>query len=218
MMKIPLTYYSDVLCVWAYIAQARVDELALGFPEQVIIEHRFCSIFGDTVNKIETSWQDRGGYAGFGQHVLESVKPHPHVSVNPDIWKHCRPASSTPAHLMLKAVQEVENTMSGTVLKAIRQAFFEDCRDIAQWPVLQDIVIQSGLSLDAIQAVVDRGIAHAALEADIRDQHALMVQGSPSFILNDGRQKLYGNVGYSVIEANIKELLRSPDSGSASWC
>jgi len=218
MTQIPLTYYSDVLCVWAYIAQARVDELALEFTEQLIIKHRFCSIFGDTANKIESGWQNRGGYAGFGQHVLESVKSHPHVRVNPDIWKHCCPASSAPAHLILKAVQEVENTMSDAVLKAIRQAFFEDCRDIAQWPVLQDIVAQSGISRDAIQAVVDRGIAHAALEADIRDQHALMVQGSPSFILNDGRQKLYGNVGYSVIKANIKELLRSPDSGSASWC
>jgi predicted DsbA family dithiol-disulfide isomerase len=218
MIQIPLTYYSDVLCVWAYIAQVRVDELALKFPEQVIIEHRFCSIFGDTANKIGLGWQDRGGYAEFGQHVLESAKAYPHVGVNPEIWQHCRPASSTPAHLMLKAVQQVECTLSDSVLKAIRQAFFVDCRDIAQWSELQDIVAQSGVSLDAIQALVDRGIAHAALEADIRDQHALSIQGSPSFILNEGRQKLFGNVGYSVIEANIKELLRSPDSGAASWC
>ena len=38
------------------------------------------------------------------------------------------------------------------------------------------------------------------------------------FQMNDGRQKLYGNVGYGVIEANIKELLRSPVAGTASWC
>ncbi len=218
MKQISLTYYSDALCVWAYIAQARVDEISAKFPQQVKIQHRFCSIFGDTASKIEIGWQERGGYAGFGEHVLQSVKAFPHVSVNPNIWKTCRPASSAPAHLMLKAVQQVENSMCESALNAIRAAFFQDCRDIAQWPVLQDIVEQTGISVKKVQSLVDSGVAHAALEADIREQHALMVQGSPSFILNEGRQKLYGNVGYSVIEANIKELLRSPDSGSASWC
>ncbi len=218
MQHILLTYYSDALCVWAYIAQARVDELALNFPEQVKIEHRFCSIFGDTASKIKTGWQARGGYAGFGEHVLQSVKAYPHVSVHPEIWKTCRPASSTPAHLMLKAVQQVDNERCETVLNAIRTAFFQDCRDIAQWSVLKDIVAQAGITVNHVQSIVDSGTAHAALEADIRDQHALMVQGSPSFILNEGRQKLYGNVGYSLIEANIRELLRSPDSGAASWC
>ena len=218
MKQVALTYYSDVLCIWAYIAQARVDELMQKFPEQLTIEFRFCSIFGDTHNKIGMGWQDRGGYTGFGKHALDSVKDFPHVKVNPELWENCRPASSAPAHLMLKAVQNVENAKCEPVLKAIRQAFFEKCQDIAQWSVLQDIVVQSGVSLDAVQDNVDRGIAHAALEADIREQHALMVQGSPSFILNDGRQKLYGNVGYGVIEANIKELLRSANSGAASWC
>ena len=64
----------------------------------------------------------------------------------------------------------------------------------------------------------DSGTAHADLEADHRDQRDLMIQGSPTFILNEGRQKLYGNVGYGVIEANINELLRSPTTGAASWC
>lgn len=45
-----------------------------------------------------------------------------------------------------------------------------------------------------------------------------MVQGSPKFVLNEGRQKLNGNVGYAVIEANINELLRSPIAGAANWC
>lgn len=62
------------------------------------------------------------------------------------------------------------------------------------------------------------GVAFADLEADHRDQQLLMVQGSPTYILNNGRQKLYGNVGYGVIEANIKELIRSPAAGAASWC
>ncbi len=101
-----------------------------------------------------------------------------------------------------------------TVLHELRLAFFERCLDISSWSVLEDV----GVSVNDVQEAIDSGVAHADLEADHRDQKILMVQGSPTFILNEGRQKLYGNVGCGVIEANIKELLRSPMAGAASWC
>jgi hypothetical protein len=34
---------------------------------------------------------------------------------------------------------------------------------------------------------------------------------------NEGRQRLNGNVGYRVLEANIRELLNHP-AGEQSWC
>ncbi len=40
---------------------------------------------------------------------------------------------------------------------------------------------------------------------------------SPTLIFNEGRQRLNGNVGYRVIEANIRELLHNP-AGEHSWC
>ena len=43
------------------------------------------------------------------------------------------------------------------------------------------------------------------------------VVGSPAFMLGEGRQKLYGNVGYRILEANIQEVLADP-SERASWC
>ena len=46
----------------------------------------------------------------------------------------------------------------------------------------------------------------------------MRIEGSPSFVLNEGRQKLYRNIGFRVIEANIQELLRVPGSNQASWC
>lgn len=44
------------------------------------------------------------------------------------------------------------------------------------------------------------------------------IEGSPSFVMNEGRQKRYGNVGFRIIEVNIEELLLSPDREQASWC
>ena len=147
-----------------------------------------------------------------------SARPYTHIEIHPDIWKACRPASSIPAHITLKAVQRVDNTACEQVLTAIRTAFFRDVRDIAQASVLKDIVSDCGLPGGRIWEHIDNGTAHADLEADRRAQNALLVQGSPSYILNEGRQKLYGNVGYSVIDANIRELLRTPGAGAASWC
>ena len=43
------------------------------------------------------------------------------------------------------------------------------------------------------------------------------IDGSPTYLLNQGRQKLYGNVGYKIIEANVEEVLRRP-AEAASWC
>jgi protein-disulfide isomerase len=54
--------------------------------------------------------------------------------------------------------------------------------------------------------------------SDYQEAQALGVKGSPSLVLNEGRQTLYGNVGFRVIEASIAELLREPEAGAASWC
>lgn len=215
---ISVTLYSDLLCVWAYVAQARCLEVERKFAGQIRIDFRFCSVFGDTAHKIGQGWSDRGGYEGYGDHLRKAVAAYDHVKLHPELWQRNRPASSTPAHVLMKAVQRVDPGQCETVLQALRTAFFERCLDIGQWSVLAGVLDSVGISVDAVRQAIDSGAAHADLEADRRDQQVLMVQGSPTFILNDGRQKLYGNVGYGVIEANIKELLRSPTAGAASWC
>jgi len=49
-MKTPLQvdYYTDVLCVWAWIAQRRVDELEKEQGENICIRHHCINVFGDT--------------------------------------------------------------------------------------------------------------------------------------------------------------------------
>ena len=216
--KLKLTCFSDLLCIWAYIAQARLDEVRKNFPDSVEIEHRFCPVFGDTRHKIGKGWADRGGYAGFGDHALEVADRFEHISVHPQLWKHNPPASSTPAHLAVKAVQRVSPQQTEELIHQLRDRFFVQCEDISQRPVLEDVMGEISIDVSAVRECLANGIAHADLEADRREQQANLVSGSPTILLNEGRQKLYGNVGYTVIEANIRELLRSPESGAASWC
>ena len=138
-----MTYFSDVLCVWAYVSQARIDAVKAKFGAAVRIDDRFCSVFGDTAGKIASVWKDRGGYHGFNAHLRQVAERFPHVQLHPDLWLTTRPASSASAHLFLKAVQLWERE-TGTdqdrpagvfdqVTRNFRDAFFRDGRDIACW-------------------------------------------------------------------------------------
>ena len=69
MKTVPIVYFSDILCVWAYLAQLRVDAVKSTFPDQVRFTYKFCSVFPDTARRIEAKWKDAGGYEGFNAHV-----------------------------------------------------------------------------------------------------------------------------------------------------
>jgi|SRR6516165_10754750 len=227
MGAVEIKYFSDILCVWAYISQARIDAIKEKFGQEVRIEHRFCSVFGDTAAKIETAWADKGGYCGFNAHLREAAGKFPHIDVHPDLWLQTRPATSMSAHLFLKAVQLGEHDPAAQEQRpgtfdaatwAFRRAFFAECRDVSRFEVQREIAATLGADVRAIEARIDSGAAFAALAADYREAERLRIEGSPSLVLNQGRQKLYGNVGFRLIEANVQGLMRAPAGDDASWC
>lgn len=224
MAPVPIVYFSDVLCVWAYLAELRVEAVRKAFGDQVAIEHRFVSVFGDTARKIPQAWAGKGGYEGFNAHLRQTAESHPEIAVHTDLWLGVRPASSWGAHLFLKAAQLDAAAGGGApgaaeaAIQAMRRAFFAEGRDIGRWEVQREVGEAAGVDVGRAQALMADGRAFAALASDYQDAEALRLQGSPSFVLNDGRQKLYGNVGFRIIEANVQELLRAPGSDQASWC
>ena len=82
---VEITYFSDVLCIWAYASQARVDAVKDTFGDAVRIEPRFCSVFA-RCRKIASAWNDKGGYAGFNSHLRQVAERFPHIEVHPEIW------------------------------------------------------------------------------------------------------------------------------------
>lgn len=224
MKTVPIVYFSDVLCVWAYIAQPRVALVKETYGDQVRFEHKFCSVFGDTARKIPAAWKGKGEYEGFSAHLHHAAKAFPEIVLHRDLWLTVRPATSNSAHLFLKAVALIEADAgcdSGTAEAAawaMRRGFFEQGRDIARWDVQREIGRQAGVDVAEVEALIHDGRAFAALASDYQDAAAMGIQGSPTFVLNEGRQKLYGNVGFRIIDANIQELLREPLQGQASWC
>ena len=225
MEPIHISYYSDVLCIWAYLAQIRLDELKANFSDQVEINYHFFPVFGNAHEKLENRWRDRGGLRGYSDHVHTVAVKFPHINVHPDVWAVNTPTSATSCHLFLNAIQllEIKNIIPKTEQlfeKAnweVRRAFFEDVADVSDRQVQFQIAQKLGIPIAELQAQIDSGEAYALLSRDFELIREHTISVSPTLIFNEGRQRLNGNVGYRVIEANIRELLNNPED-EQSWC
>ncbi|HFD81373.1 MAG TPA: disulfide bond formation protein DsbA [Gammaproteobacteria bacterium] len=233
MKKISIEIFSDVLCIWAYGAQVRFDQIRADYGERVELIHRFIPVFAAAHRRIEAGWKDQGGYAAFNRHLQEVAAGWDHVTLHPEVWLHEPPESSLPAHLYLKALQLLEGKGALAVPPLVdgqgrcpseeyawrlRYAFFAEARNIAARATLDALAQDMRLPLEDIHEMIDCGAAHAALHQDLEARDEYMVPGSPTLVFNEGRQRLYGNIGYRIIDANIRELLHDRQYGEASWC
>lgn len=230
--QVKIMYFTDVLCIWAYLAQIRIDELKTKFGDDVILQKHFIPVFGSVNSKMQDNWGDKGGVAAYCNHVQSVAKKFGHIEIHPDAWVKNTPTTSTSCHLFLKAIQiladnneipatvmsdDVEkNTFEFAVWK-VRVAFFKDAVDVSDLNEQMNIADELGLPADKIKDLIDSGVAFAGLDDDLQLKEKYGVSGSPTLVLNEGRQIIYGNVGYRVIEANIQELLTQPEY-QASWC
>ena len=216
--SITIDYFTDVLCVWAWISQPRLQELNERWEGRVTVRHRYLDIFGDAHRKIRETWGGDDGFANFSAHVHESAAAHPEAAVHRDIWLHTRPSSSLAAHLYIKAVElAAGESVAQEYALEIRRAFFLEARDVGSAGELSQLAHNMDIPDSAVQRSLGNGSALAALSHDLHDARQQHLRGSPTWVLNEGRQVLFGNVGYRILHANIEELLRI-DRGGASWC
>jgi predicted DsbA family dithiol-disulfide isomerase len=227
MSALKIVHFSDVLCVWAYIGQASLFKLVEKFGDRIEVEEHFCSIFPDTQTKINKAWHDRGGFSGYADHVKTVAKGFENVSIHDDVWSKVRPKSSASPHLFIKAIELLEyeategtffNRLSNRAAKELRTAFFVEAQDISNWAVQRTIGEKIGIVFDEILKKIETGEAIAKLAADYELAQSLRVQGSPTYIFSEGRQILFGNINYNILEANVSELLSEKRNEIGSDC
>jgi len=232
MSPVRVSYYSDVLCIWAYAAQRRLEQLVQKFGNEISVDAHFCSVFPDAWGKIEEKWKAHGGFEGFNRHINEVARKFSHIDVHEHLWIETRPRTSASAHLFLKAIEIIEregneneskpqpylDRISTRATWELRRAFFVSAKDISDWQVYKEIAERLGIDYGMVDEKIrsSEAVAQLAVDYNLSQKHG--VEGSPMFIMNDGRQKLFGNVGYRLIEANVQELLRSASEEEASWC
>tara|TARA_R110002074_G_scaffold175920_1_gene339364 strand:- start:285 stop:947 length:663 start_codon:yes stop_codon:yes gene_type:complete len=215
---VQIDYFSDILCVWAWISQRRLDELINHFGSRIVIRYQFIDIFGDTRSRIENHWSNKGSYNGFADHVINSATPYESATVSTDVWHITRPTTSANAHLTVKAVALTHNdTCAADFTKILRRAFFIEAKDISNLDIIYSLAKDCALDLEKIQLAISSGAAMAALMCDYQNAKEYGIKGSPCFVMNEGRQILFGNVGYRALQTNIDTLINHTDVG-ASWC
>ena len=226
MPAVKLLHFSDVLCIWALVGQANLIRLTREFGDQVEVDVHFCSVFPDTQTKITKAWATRGGFAGYADHVKGVAARFDGIALHDDTWRKAQPRSSASPHLFIKAIELLEPAgptlfearLSVRAAKDLRRAFFEQAQDIATWNVQRRVAEAIGLDFAAVLQKIETGEAIARLAADYDQAQTLGVQGSPTYILNEGRQKLFGDVGYRILAANVTELLAHTRGEDASLC
>ena len=230
--NIEILYFTDILCVWAYLEQIRVDELKRQFDSKIEFKYHFIPLFGSVATKMKNEWDEKGGVTAYGKFVHDLSLKYEHIKIHPDVWKINTPKTSINCHVFLKAIQLLESAeqmdkgvcqaddgkgVFETAVWRLRCAFFRDAEDISDNSVLMKIANELNLPVDKIQLKIDNGEAHAALNDDAALKAKHEVKGSPTLVFNEGRQMIYGNVGYKVVAANIEELLNNTEN-NASWC
>ncbi len=226
MSCVHIDYFSDVLCIWAYGGQIRIDRLKQAFGSDVVVKVRFVSVFGDAQAHVRSHGPGDDGYISFSEHLKAVASRWDHIALHPDLWTRIRPRTSVNAHLYLKAAQcllakqdpRPDPPELDRFVWQVREAFFKDGRDVGHCRVLDDLAQANDFDPAAIRELIENGEAQAALHQDTEARDKQHIAGSPTLIMNGDRQRLYGNVGYRVMEANIKEILRRPEGVEASWC
>lgn len=200
---IVVDYYSDVLCIWAWLAQSKLSTLNQQLVGNIHINHHYMNLFANIHEKINKQWQDRNAFQGYAKHVKDIAQQH-NVFIHPDIWSTQQPTTSSNAHLIIKAIECAYGQERSVVLADhFRQAFFEKAMDISNLEVLFDLAFEQGLQRQKIQEFINSGQAIAKLMSDHQKQQQLALQGSPSYVIDNARQILYGNVSVELIKANV---------------
>lgn len=220
---VEVLYFSDVMCVWAYAGQVRLDEVCGRFGDDIRVEMHFLNIYGDVHGRMrEHCGEAADPAAAYAAKMRDVAERFAHTRMHADVFTKVAPASSNQAHLVLCAVRRLDEgklRLAG-LTRRMRVAFFEEARDIAQRDVLFELLEAESVPRAPIERALADGSAMAELSRDFLTKDQLAIAGSPTYVLDGGREKLFGNVGYRIIEANVCELLES-GSGvrrGASWC
>lgn len=223
--RLPVHHFSDVLCIWAYAADARFRRLEAELADEIDLTWHFIPVYADIHRRIAESGL---GYDGYSAKIRGVADRFDHLEVHPELFRTVVPQSSLPAHLFLHAVgllQARDELPGGTVdgaherlTRAVRDAWFRDLRDVSQRDVLYALAEAEGCPVAPIEAAIASGEAWAVFGRDLLLQREHDVRVSPTVVLDDGRQHLNGNVSFGVIAANVRELIAQRGVPAGSVC
>lgn len=222
-MSLPIAYWSDPLCVWAYLAEDKLRELDAVFGDAISLHWRVVPVFGSVPARFHGGVWAAEGRAGRATKTVELAQRFGHTEVHGRVWLDDPPASSWSPAAAFEAVRLLEEEggapagAAGAYLRALRHAFFVEDRNIARREVQEGVARAQGLPESALAAALDDGRAVARVFEAHEERQRLGIQGSPTWVFDGGRAVLYGNVHAGVLRSTVAQLLEGQAPG-ASRC
>lgn len=212
-IQIPVAYWSDPLCIWAFVAQPRLEAVLSRHGVRLALEHHIVPVFGSVPQRFRHGAWAREGPEGRAAATRRVARMHGREDISGDVWTDDAPASSWSSAAAVKAVgllEAQEQARPGAMadyLLGMRQAFFVRNRNVSRRGEQLALAEAAGLDVTALEAALDDGRGAAALFEDHALRDAQHIVGSPTWVFDGGRAKLYGNFAEDLLHETVRTLV-----------
>ena len=221
-MPLDVEYWTDPLCIWAFVGHAKLERVLDAFGDKVAIRYRTIPVFDDIAERFDTGVWSANGREGRRASNRRIAREHLGLEITGDIWLNRELTSSWMPGMAVRAVALLEGRgqiPTGCVPRfqwAVQRAFFEEDRNMTHRGELLAVAEACAIDVDAIVAELDSGRALAALLREDAEAQALKLRGSPSYVFDGGRSVVYGNFDYAVLEATVRALVTGSEAGGSN--
>jgi predicted DsbA family dithiol-disulfide isomerase len=220
--RVEFSYWSDPLCIWALVAQQKLDRLLAELGTQLVVDHRIVPVFGSIRWRFDAGPWAKEGLDGRVAATRRIAERGGRADVSGECWRRASPASSWAPAAAIKAVFAMEvraecSAGSGArYQRALRERFFVNEENVARRDVQLAVAEAEGVPRAPIERQLDDGSALAAVWEDHNEKERLRIQGSPTYVFDGGRAMLYGNFDYGILRATVEELLGGSHPGRSA--
>lgn len=213
MAHVDIEYWSDPLCIWAYVAQPKLERVLDEWGREVRVTYHVVPVFGSVVQRFRDGKWAAAGPRGRAETTKRVAKNHG-FDVSGACWVEDCPTTSWAAGAALKAVFAMEaagQIPPGRGAKyqlQMRRRFFDENQNVARRAVQLELAEALEIPRGPLAQRLDDGSALAALFEDHERRQRVGIQGSPTYVFDGGRAMLYGNFSEDVLHATVSELVR----------
>lgn len=214
--RIEFSYWSDPLCIWAFVAQEKLERVLADLGAQVRVDYRVVPVFGSVAWRFAEGPWAKDGVDGRVAATRKIAEQGGRTDVSGECWRKAMPMSSWAPAAAIKAVFAHDEQMGPSYQRALRERFFVGEENIALRSVQLEVAETLGLERGPIEARLDDGSALAAVCQDHAEKERLRIQGSPTYVFDGGRAMLYGNFSYGILRSTVDELVRGIRPGGSA--
>ena len=221
MDRIEFEYWSDPLCIWAFVAQSKLEHVLEQHGEHVAPRYHVVPVFGSIRERFATGSWSKAGPEGRAAATRRVAEQHGRNDVSGLCWLEDCPASSWPAGVAIKAVfaaehaEEIDAGKGAVFQWRLRERFFVEDRNVARRDVQLELAEELEIPTAILEGRLDDGSALCALWEDHAKREATGLRGSPTFVFDGGRAMLYGNFSEAILTATVEELVKGLDVGGS---